>query len=108
MSILYLPATDKQLIDLGLRRCWIYFRGNGYGEVFTAVPGTNQKLRLESMGMHDIAQLLADVRGLDQPCLYQPRETAKWLWLYGTQNWGTRFSSAASAALCSAMRNSAE
>jgi hypothetical protein len=73
----------------------IHYQGSGYGSVFTEAEPTavgGEIIRVEQAEMVDLAQLAADVLGLDQPDLplYGVGNLAKWILRFGATKWGER------------------
>lgn len=76
----------------------IYFQGNGYGRVLTRVEPTglnrqgDEAIRLESLGLAQLAQLFVDVRGETQLYLppYCEDNLARWIARFGIGRFGER------------------
>lgn len=71
----------------------LVFNGSGYGRVITEAEPTAEggyHFRVEAADMINLAQIAADVLGLEQPHLprYGTRNLAKWLIRYGCEVWG--------------------
>lgn len=83
----------------------LLFNGSGYGRVLTDAEPTAEggyHFRVEMADMVNLAQLTADVLGLEQPHLprHGTRNLAKWLVRYGCEIWGQpKFTEATARAL---------